>query len=299
MADRRMAALIDDAAEPVQLGTGFGFVEGPVWNPREQCLYFSDIKADTRRRWSERDGNTVARHPNNMGNGMTYDADLALVTCEHATSRVTREADGRVQVIASHYRGKELNSPNDVVVSRSGAVYFTDPAFGRTREDIGILRDQELDFQGVYRITPGGEPELLDEDYDQPNGLCFSPDEDVLYVNDCRRHRICRYEMDPSGKVGPRSILVEGITGFDGMKCDQAGNIYITGPEGTGILVFDDAGRQLGTLQLPEKPANLNWGGPTWSDLYICARTSLYRYSLKIAGARCSYMAADGPEVSS
>ena len=271
-------------------------MEGPVWNPREQCLYFSDIKADTRRRWSERDGNTVARHPNNMGNGMTYDADLALITCEHATSQVTREADGRVQVIASHYRGKELNSPNDVVVSRSGAVYFTDPAFGRTREDIGVLRDQELDFQGVYRITPGGEPELLDDDYDQPNGLCFSPDEDVLYVNDCRRHRICRYEMDPSGQVGPRSILVEGITGFDGMKCDQAGNIYITGPEGTGILVFDDAGRELGTLELPEKPANLNWGGPAWSDLYICARTSLYRYSLKIAGARCSYMAAAGPE---
>ena len=295
IADRRMAALIDEAAEPVQLGTGFGFVEGPVWNPREQCLYFSDIKADTRRRWSERDGNTVARHPNNMGNGMTYDADLALITCEHATSQVTREADGRVQVIASHYRGKELNSPNDVVVSRSGAVYFSDPAFGRTREDIGILRDQELNFQGVYRITPGGEPELLDDDYDQPNGLCFSPDEHVLYVNDCRRHRICRYEMDASGQVGPRSILVEGVTGFDGMKCDEAGNIYITGPEGTGILVFDDAGRQLGTLELPEKPANLNWGGPTWSDLYICARTSLYRYSLKIAGARCSYMTAAGP----
>ena len=127
MADERMAALIDEAAEPVRLGTGFGFVEGPVWNPREQCLYFSDIKADTRRRWSERDGNTVARHPNNMGNGMTYDADLALITCEHATSQVTREADGRVQVIASHYRGKELNSPNDVVVSRSGAIYFSDP----------------------------------------------------------------------------------------------------------------------------------------------------------------------------
>jgi gluconolactonase len=298
LADERMAALIDEAAEPVRLATGFGFVEGPVWNPREQCLYFSDIKADTRRRWSERDGDTVGRHPNNMGNGMTYDANMALITCEHATSQVTREADGRVQVIASHYRGKELNSPNDVVVSRSGAIYFTDPAFGRTRPDIGILRDQELGFQGVYRITPGGEPELLDDDYDQPNGLCFSPDEDVLYVNDCRRHRICRYEMDASGQVGPRSILVEGITGFDGMKCDQAGNIYITGPEGTGILVFDDAGRELGTLELPEKPANLNWGGPAWSDLYICARTSIYRYSLKIAGARCSYMAADGPEVS-
>jgi gluconolactonase len=292
-----LADLIDEAAEPVRLATGFGFVEGPVWNPSEQCLYFSDIKADTRRRWSEQDGATVARHPNNKGNGMTYDAGLGLITCEHATSQVTREVDGRVQVIASHYQGQELNSPNDVVVSRSGAVYFTDPAFGRTREDLGILRDQELDFQGVYRITPDGQLDLLDDDYDQPNGLCFSPGEDVLYVNDCRRHRICRYEIDASGGVGARSILVEGITGFDGMKCDQAGNIYITGPVGTGILVFDEAGQQLGTLELPEKPANLNWGGPAWSDLYICARTSLYRYSLKIAGAACSYMTAAGPEV--
>jgi gluconolactonase len=298
IADPRMTALIDEAAEPVRLGTGFGFVEGPVWNAREACLYFSDIKGDARRRWSEQDGNTVARSPNNKGNGMTYDASMGLITCEHATSQVTRELDGRVEVIASHFKGKELNSPNDVVVSRSGAVYFTDPVFGRTREDLGILRDQELDFQGVYRITPGGELELIDDDYDQPNGLCFSPDEGVLYVNDCRRHRIIRYEMGTDGAVGQRSILVEGITGFDGMKCDQAGNIYITGPDGpgTGILVFDDTGHHLGTLELPEKPANLNWGGPTWSDLYMCARTSIYRYSLKIAGARCSYM-ADGPQV--
>ena len=251
----------------------------------------SALKADTRRRWSERDGATVARHPNNKGNGMTYDADLSLVICEHSTSRVTRERDGAAEVVASHYQGKELNSPNDVVVSRSGAVYFTDPVFGRTREDLGILRDQELDFQGVFRVTPDGQLELLDDGYNQPNGLCFSPDEDVLYVNDCRDHRIIRYELGPGGAVGARSVLVEGITGFDGMKCDEAGNIYITGPEGTGILVFDDSGVQLGTLSVPEKPANLNWGGPDWSDLYICARTSLYRYSLKTSGARSPYMA--------
>ena len=295
MADPRLAGLVDESAEPELLATGFGFVEGPVWNAREACLYFSDIKGDTRCRWSERDGDTVARHPNNKGNGMTYDADLALITCEHATSQVTRERDGAVQVLASHFRGQELNSPNDVVVSRSGAVYFTDPTFGRTREDLGILRDQELDFQGLFRVTPGGELELLDDDYNQPNGLCFSPAEDVLYVNDCRDHLIVRYEVGAGGTIGGRTVLVEGITGFDGMKCDEAGNIYITGPPGSGILVFDEAGVQLGTLRLPEKPANLNWGGPRWSDLYICAQTSLYRYSLKIAGARSPYMAAEGP----
>jgi gluconolactonase len=297
IADRRLVALVDEAAEPALLATGFGFVEGPVWNPREGCLYFSDMKADSRRRWSARDGDSVARHPSNKGNGMTYDKDMSLFICEHSTSRVIRERDGTVQVVASHFQGKELNSPNDIVVSWSGGVYFTDPVFGRIREDIGVLRDQELDFQGLFRVTPGGDLELLDDDYDQPNGLCFSPREDVLYVNDCRRHRILRYEVNPDGSLGARSVLVEGITGFDGMKCDEAGNIYITGPEGTGILVFDDSGRHLGTLGVPEKPANLNWGGPDWSDLYICARTSLYRYSLKVAGARCSYMAAAGPAV--
>jgi gluconolactonase len=297
IADRRLVALVDEAAEPALLATGFGFVEGPVWNPREGCLYFSDMKADSRRRWSARDADSVARHPSNKGNGMTYDKDMSLFICEHSTSRVIRERDGTVQVVASHFQGKELNSPNDIVVSWSGGVYFTDPVFGRIREDIGVLRDQELDFQGLFRVTPGGDLELLDDDYDQPNGLCFSPGEDVLYVNDCRRHRILRYEVNPEGSLGTRSVLVEGITGFDGMKCDEAGNIYITGPEGTGILVFDDSGRHLGTLGVPEKPANLNWGGPDWSDLYICARTSLYRYSLKVAGARCSYMAAAGPAV--
>jgi gluconolactonase len=288
--DQRLAAVIDEGAQPERLATGFAFVEGPVWNASEACLYFSDLKADIRRRWSERDGDTIARQPNNHGNGMTYDGEKSLVVCEHTTSRVIRERGGATEVVASHYQGKELNSPNDIVVSRSGATYFTDPAFGRIRADLGVLRDQELAFQGLFRVTPDGDLELLDDDFEQPNGLCFSPGENVLYVNDCRRNRILRYEVKPDGSVGARSILVEGIAGFDGMKCDEAGNIYITGPEGSGVLVFDEAGVQLGTLGLPEKPANFNWGGPGWSDLYICARTSIYRYSLKVAGAHCSYM---------
>jgi gluconolactonase len=262
--DPQLLALIDESATPELLATGFGFVEGPIWNPREECLYFSDITGDARIRWSERDAASIARQPNFKGNGMTYDSGLALITCEHSTSRVTRNDGDNVEVLASHFRGKELNSPNDVVVSRSGAIYFTDPT--------------SADF------------ELIDGDYNEPNGLCFSPDEQVLYVNDCRSHRIYQYQIGADGSVGDRTVLVEGITGFDGMKCDYHGNIYITGPEGTGVLVFDQAGRRLGTLTVPEKPANLNWGGPTWSDLYICARTSLYRYSLKVAGARCSYM---------
>lgn len=290
VADPQLLALIDESAQPELLATGFGFVEGPIWNPREGCLYFSDITGDARCRWSGDDGASVARHPNFKGNGMTYDGGLALITCEHSTSRVTRYDGDTEEVLASHFMDRELNSPNDVVVSRSGVIYFTDPTFGRTSAEFGVLRDPQLDFRGVFRVTTGGDLELIDGDYNQPNGLCFSPDEQVLYVNDCRSHRIYRYQIGADGSVGDRTVLVEGITGFDGMKCDYHGNIYITGPDGTGILVFDQAGRRLGTLTVPEKPANLNWGGPTWSDLYICARTSLYRYSLKVSGARCSYM---------
>lgn len=288
--DRRLLALVDGAAQPELLATGFEFVEGPIWNPVEECLYFSDIKADARRRWSEVAGATFARSPNNRGNGMTYDAELRLLVCEHSTSRVVREGATQTEVVASHYQGKELNSPNDIVVSASGSVYFTDPAFGRTREDLGVLRDQELEFQGLYRVSLTGELELVDRDFNQPNGLCFSPDWSCLYVNDCRRHCIYRYEVEPDGSLRNRSVLVEGIEGFDGMKCDEFGHIYITGPTGTGILVFDGNGVSLGALGVPEKPANLNWGGPDWSDLYICARTSLYRYRLSVRGAACPYM---------
>ncbi len=165
------------------------------------------MKADTRRRWSARDGDSVARHPSNKGNGMTYDGDMSLLICEHSTSRVIRERDGTAEVVASHFQGRELNSPNDIVVSWSGGIYFTDPVFGRIREDIGVLRNQELDFQGLFRVTPGGDLELLDDDYDQPNGLCFSPREDVLYV----RSTASAWQPDPPlrsqpGRIGGRQV---------------------------------------------------------------------------------------------
>jgi len=292
---REFEELIDSWAAVGQVGTGFTFTEGPIWHPVDHYLLFSDMPADVRRRWDQRGGVREVKRPSNKCNGMTYDEQLNLIVCEHATSSLVRERpDGQRDVLASHFEGYELNSPNDVVVKSDGSIYFSDPWYGRMPV-YGVERPRELGFQGVYRVPPGGgAPELLVERYmfDQPNGLCFSPDEHFLYVNDCRDHRICRYEVGTDGSASERSILVEGVTGFDGMKCDDRGNIYITGPEGTGILVFDEDGRKLGTLNVPEKPANLNWGGPTWSDLYICARTSVYRYSLKVAGAPCSYMDA-------
>src|SRR6266513_6243199 len=185
--------LVDEDAELERLGTGFTFTEGPIWNP-DGFLLFSDMPGDVRRRWDPDSGVTEVANPSNKGNGMTLDNDGRLIVCEHVTSSVVRmDPDGRGggrEVLASHYEGRELNSPNDVVVKSDGAIYFTDPTYGRM-PGFGLEREQELDFQGVYRIQPGnGEPQLLVDDFDQPNGLCFSPDESLLYVNDTTRAHI-------------------------------------------------------------------------------------------------------------
>ena len=171
--------LIDEHAPVLQLGTGFNFTEGPIWHPVEKYLLFSDMPDDKRRRWDS-NGVREVMHPSNKGNGMTYDADLNLLVCEHATSSIARfRPDGTREVLASHYDGRELNSPNDLVVKSDGSIWFSDPTYGRMPV-FGVPREVELGFQGVYRIgRNGGEPELMVEryTYTQPNGLCFSPDE--------------------------------------------------------------------------------------------------------------------------
>ena len=180
-------ALIDVYAPVGQVGTGFTFTEGPIWHPVEHHLTFSDMPADVRRRWDARGGVKEVRRPSNKCNGMTYDADLNLIVCEHATSTLVRETpDGRREVLASHFEGQELNSPNDVCVHSSGAIYFSDPWYGRMPV-FGVERPRQLGFQGVYRVPPGGgAPKLMVDRYlfDQPNGLCFCPEERRLYVND-------------------------------------------------------------------------------------------------------------------
>lgn len=178
--------LIDPYAPVAQVGTGFEFTEGPIWHPVDHYLLFSDMPGDVRRRWDARRGVAEVKRPSNKCNGMTYDAELNLIVCEHATSSLIRERpDGRREVLASHFAGQELNSPNDVCVHSSGAIYFSDPWYGRMPV-YGVERPRQLGFQGVYRVVPGGEPKLVVDRnlFDQPNGLCFSPDEKLLYVND-------------------------------------------------------------------------------------------------------------------
>lgn len=291
----KLLELVDENATAEQVATGFQFTEGPVWNPKEQCLYFSDMPSDIRRRWSEKDGVSEVRNPSNKCNGMTYDGDLNLYVCEHVTSLLVREtAAGERQVLASHWQGKELNSPNDVIVKSDGAVYFSDPSYGRMPV-FGEEREQDLGFQGVYRIAPNGDLACVGDDYGQPNGLCFSPDEKLLYINDSPRAHIRVFDVEADGMLSNGRMFAENIgTGeieggiVDGMKCDERGNVYVTGPR--GIWVFTPGGEHIGVIQTPEHAGNLNWGGKDWKDLYCACSTSVYRVRMKVSGNRLSYM---------
>jgi len=296
----KLYELVDRGVQVEQLGTGFTFTEGPIWNPEGQFLLFSDMPGDTRRRWDESSGAKDLLSPSNKGNGMTLDADGRLLVCEHTTSSVVRmDPDGLGggrEVLASHYAGKELNSPNDIVVRSDGSIYFTDPTYGRW-PGFGIERECELDFRGVYRLPAGGgDPERLVDDFDEPNGLCFSPDESQLYINDTPRAHIRVFDVQADGSIANGRMFAEPIGEYDlekgglgdGMKCDERGNIWVSGPG--GVWVFSPEGEHLGVVEIPESVGNLTFGGPDWTWLFVPATTSLYRVQTKVAGHREPYM---------
>ncbi|MFZ0218232.1 MAG: SMP-30/gluconolactonase/LRE family protein, partial [Candidatus Dormiibacterota bacterium] len=276
-----------------RLGSGCTFTEGPAWHPRERFLLFSDMPADVRRRWSPRGGIVEVRRPSNQGNGMAYDPRGNLVVCEHATSRVVREGvDGSREVLATQYRARELNSPNDVAIADDGSIYFTDPIYGRM-PGFGVPREPDLPFRGVYLLPGGapGEPELLvpEDEFEQPNGLCFSPDGSLLYVNDTPRALIRVYEVAADGRLRGGRVFASQIGDGDsdrgvpdGMKCDAEGDVWVTGPG--GVWVFAPDGSHLGLVAIPEIVGNLAWGGDRWRDLFVAASTSLYRIRTTVAG---------------
>jgi gluconolactonase len=296
----QFAELVDLWAPVRQLGSGFEFCEGPVWHPREHHLLFSDMPGDVRRRW-DRSGVREVMRPANKCNGMTYDAELNLIVCEHATSSLVRERpDGRREVLASHFEGMELNSPNDVVVKSDGSIYFSDPWYGRMPV-FGVERPRQLGFQGVYRIPPeGGEPQLLVDRYlfDQPNGLCFCPTEDRLFVNDTVQHNIRVFGILPDGRLGAPRIFASGIVSTsepgvpDGMKCDAQGNLWVTGPG--GVWVYTIKGELIGKLRVPELVGNLAWGGPNWRTLFLTSTHSLYAVETKVGPRLEPFMKAGG-----
>src|SRR5215468_8911100 len=244
--------IVDLNQEIEELARGFGGergpAEGPVWWQEEGCLIFSDIGNNRRMKWAPGAGATLVQEPTNEANGLTRDRQGRLVACEHLARRVPRQdPDGSITVIANNYHGRRLNRPNDVVVKSDGSIYFTDPGLGRI--------ESELDFCGVYYVSPDlGSIHVLVWDFVVPNGLAFSPDERILYVNDSRRGHIRAFEVDPTGVP-------------DGMKVDVEGNVYCTGPG--GIWIFDPQGTHLGTIATGAQTTNVAWGDADWSTLYF------------------------------
>lgn len=302
--DSRFSQLIDLNAPVKQLGSGFTFTEGPLWHPRENHLLFSDMPADVRRRWTPDGQVAEVMRPSNKGNGMTYDAELNLLVCEHSTSSVARfRPDGTREVLASHFEGKELNSPNDICVKSGGAIYFTDPTYGRM-PGFGVERPLQQGFQGVYMLPPGhrpGDEAILVSDrymFTQPNGLCFSPCERWMWVNDTDQANIRMFDVAPDGRLTNPRIFASGIRDAlrpgvpDGMKADRDGNVYVTAPGGVWVYSFD--GVKLGEIGVPEMVANLHWGGENWDTLFMCATTGLYSVQTKTSGREEPFMRSKG-----
>ena len=287
--DDRVTELIDPAVELEQVATGFDFLEGPIWHPHEKSVIFSDILGNSIYRWTGTGELETLRRNSYMANGNAYDNLGRVVTCEHATSRVTRTDftnSGHLEVLATHYQGKQLNSPNDIIVKSDGTIYFTDPTSGRS-EGFGVPRQPELSVSGVYRLKPDTKKlTLLVDDFVKPNGLCFSRDESRLFVNDTVHQHIRVFEVLDDGTVANGRLWAKlegnkpGVA--DGIKVDSQGNIFCCGPG--GVHIFDPAGVCLGVLLMPEHTANFVWGDNDRCSLYITASTSLYRLRVKVPG---------------
>ncbi len=259
------------ASGPVEtVAEGFEFTEGPVWLPGEG-LIFSDIPADTVYRADK----SVFRKPSGQSNGLTVDTEGRLIACEHWNRRVTRtDRDGSVTVLADQYMGRKLNSPNDVVVRSDGLVFFTDPPYGLKG------REAELEFCGVYAITPEGEVKLLSVYFKWPNGLAFSPDEKTLYIGDSGARFIQAFDVAKDGTLRNSRLFCRAAP--DGMKVDVEGRLWTT--DGKGVSVFTPDGERVGAIEFPQAPANCAFGDEDYKTLFVTARTGLYKVRVKTAG---------------
>ena len=271
-----------------EIAGNFGFTEGPIWHPSEHWLMFSDIQESHQYKWSEGEGLRVFRTPSNQANGNFFDRAGRVISCEHAASQLVRhEHDGKLVVpLATHYTGKELNSPNDVICDSKGRIWFTDPSFGRIREDLGILRDQELPYQGVFRLDPDGTLALVADDFQQPNGLCLSADESRLFVNDSWGGHIRVMDVAEDGRLTDARVWAD-VTGEgegvpDGMKTTTEGHILCNGPG--GVHLFDADATCLGVILTLQKSTNFCFGGPAFRTLFITASTSVYRIETALTG---------------
>jgi len=294
--DPRFRAMYVASAGLDRLWTGARWAEGPVWFADLNCLLFSDIPNQRMLRWSPDapdGGVSVFRTPSNFANGHTRDRQGRLVSCEHGTRRVTRtEIDGTVTVIADSYRGKRLNSPNDVVVRSDGSIWFTDPTYGILSDYEGYRADPEQTSRHVFRCDPAtGTLESVVDDFHQPNGLAFSPDETSLYVADSgashdgslpRHIRVFDVVADGLANGREFAVIDNGIP--DGIRVDADGNLWSSA--GDGVHCFAPDGTRLGKVLVPEPVANLCFGGARRNRLFMTATTSLYAVYLTVSGAQ-------------
>ena len=273
--------LLDSKAQLSPVATGFGFTEGPVWDERG-FLYVSD---EEQNKIFKVYGDGRKEELISLGDpdGNTYDRKKRFIDCASVLRAIISiSPDGKYAILADRFEGKKFNSPNDVIVGPDGALYFTDPTL-----DLVKGEKQEIPFQGVYRLDDSGAVRLLTKDLTQPNGLAFSPDGKHFYIDDSEQRNIRVYDFNSAGGLSNGRIFGaepgdehEGVP--DGMRVDKMGNIYVTGPK--GIWVWDAEGHHLGTIEMPEQPANLNWGDPDYETLYITATTSVYKLRTKARG---------------
>ena len=273
--------LVDRESKLSTVASGFGFTEGPVWDPAGFIIVSDEVSNKIFHVYT--DGRKEELVSLGDPDGNTYDRQQRLIDCASVLRAIIRiDRQGKYEVLADRFEDKRFNSPNDIVTGPDGALYFTDPTL-----DLPRGQKQELPFQGVYRLDPAGKVTLLTTQLSQPNGLAFSPDGSRFYVDDSEGRNIRVFDFTSrhtleNGRIFAQEPGGKGDGVPDGMKIDQAGNIYVTGPQ--GIWVWSSDGRHLGTIVLPEQPANLAWGDPGYSTLYITATTSIYRLPTKSHG---------------
>jgi gluconolactonase len=264
----------------VSFGKFKHFLEGPLWDPRG-FLLFSDIYGD--RIYKLQDSRmTVFRNEAGYPNGLTFDQHGRLLICDQKLRRLERvEANGTLTVLADSWEGKKLNAPNDVVVRHDGTIYFTDPFW---KFPPGAV--QELSFQAIWRISPDGTLSIAAQDFGLPNGIALSPDEKTLYLGDTRRKKLFAFDVKPDGTLSGRRLFADLASAeagaVDGMKVDERGNVYTTGPG--GVWIFNATGKHLGSIHAPAIPANLAWGGPEYRSLYLATPDAIYRLHTKVKG---------------
>ncbi len=280
--------LVDPEINIETIADGFSFTEGPIWDHVNNRLLFSDIPSNKIFSWSADQGVSIYRSPSNFSNGLTYDPDGNLVACEHQSRSISLETGtNKVATLANSYNGMKLNSPNDVIAATDGSVLFTDPIYG-LRVGIGGPAEQELPFQGVFRLPPGSDQlELITDTFERPNGLVLSPDEKHLYIGDTVRQHIRVFNISNDWEVSGGQVWAElwddkYVGRPDGMKVDIHGNLFCTGPG--GIWVLDKNANLLGRIFLPDRTSNLAWGDQDQKSLFITSSSVVYRIRCKTNG---------------